>query len=222
MIIITEAYIIFDVDISTLKGGPLKLVDKFTYLGSRVSSTKKNINLWPAKAWTDIDRLSVIWKSDLTDKIKHRFYEAVVMSILLFGCTTWMVTKRMEKKLDSNYTRMLEAILNKSWKQHSTRQQLYSHLPPIKKTIQVRPTRYVEHSWRNRNKLMTYSCGPLRIDEQRQDDQQEPTHNTSVPIQDVALKTNRKWWTIEKGGRRGAGISMLVAQHHHDNDIIFR
>ena len=36
------------------------------------------------------------------------------------------------------YTRMLQAILNKSWRQHPTRHQLYGHLPPITKTIQVR------------------------------------------------------------------------------------
>ena len=56
-------------DISTLKGSPLKLVDKFTYLGSSVSLTKNNINTWLEKAWIAIDRLSVIWKSDLIDKI---------------------------------------------------------------------------------------------------------------------------------------------------------
>ena len=31
-------------DISTLKGGPLKLEDKITYFGSSVSSTKQDIN----------------------------------------------------------------------------------------------------------------------------------------------------------------------------------
>ena len=60
-------------DISPLKGGLLKLVDKFTYSGSCVSSTGKDINTQLAKAWTAPDRLSVIWKSDLTDKIKHSF-----------------------------------------------------------------------------------------------------------------------------------------------------
>ena len=54
------------------------------------------------------------------------------------GCTTWTLTKRLEKKLDGNYTRMLRAILNKSWQQHPTKHQLYVHLPPITKTIQVR------------------------------------------------------------------------------------
>ena len=62
-------------DISTLDRTSLKLVDKFTYLGSSVSSTEKDIDTRLKKAWTAIDRLSIIWKSDLTDKMKHSFFQ---------------------------------------------------------------------------------------------------------------------------------------------------
>ena len=98
-------------DISTLDGTSLKLVDKFTYLRNSVSSTKKDIDTRLTKAWTAIERLSIIWKSDLTDKMKRSFFQAAVESILLYGYTTWTLTKRMEKKLDGNYTRMLQATL---------------------------------------------------------------------------------------------------------------
>ena len=125
-------------DISTLEGTSLKLVDEFTYLGSSVLSTEKDIDTRLTKTWTAIDKPSVIWKSDLTDKMKRSFFQAAVVSILLYGCTTWTLTKRLEKKLDGNYTRMLRAILNKSWRQHPTKHQLYGHLPPITKTIQAR------------------------------------------------------------------------------------
>ena len=141
-------------DISTLEGTPLKLVDKFTYLGSSVESTEKDIETRLTKAWTAINRLSIIWKSNLTDKMKRSFFQAAVTSILLYGCTTWTLTKRLEKKLDGNYTRMLRAILNKSWQQHPTRHQLYGHLPPITKTIQVRRTRHAGHCWRSRDELI--------------------------------------------------------------------
>ena len=76
-----------------------RLVDKFTYLGSNVSSTENNIDTRLTKAWTAIDRLSIIWKSDLTDKMKRSFFQAEVVSILLYGCTTWTLTKRLKKKL---------------------------------------------------------------------------------------------------------------------------
>ena len=142
-------------DISTLNSTSLKLVDKFTYLGSSVSSTEKDIDTRLTKAWTAIDRLSIIWKSDLTDKMKRNFFQAAVVSILLYECTTWTLTKRLEKKLDVNYTRMLRAILNKSWRQHPTKHQLYGHLPFITKTIQVRRTRHAGHCWRSRDELIS-------------------------------------------------------------------
>ena len=122
---------------------------------SNVSSTEKDIDTRLTKAWTAIDRLSILWKSDLTDKMKRIFFKAAVVSILLYRCTTWTLTKRLEKKLDGNYTRMLRAILNKSWRQHPTRQQLYGHLPPITKTIQSRRTRHAGHCWRSKDELIS-------------------------------------------------------------------
>ena len=87
--------------------------------------------------------------------MKCSFFQAVIASILLYGFTTWTLTKRLEKKLDGNYTRMLRAIFNKSWRQHPTRHQLYGHLPPIMKTIQVRRTRHAGHCWRSRDEVIS-------------------------------------------------------------------
>ena len=65
--------------------------------------------------------------------VSDSFFQAVGVSILLYGCTTWMLTKRMEKRFDSNYTRMLrEKVLEAT---------------PIKKTIRDRRTRHAEHYW---------------------------------------------------------------------------
>ena len=89
-----------------------------------------------------------VWKNEL-------MLVPAVVSILLYGCTTRTLIKRLEKKLDGNYTRMLRAILNKSWRQHPTRHQLYGHLPPITKTIQVRRTRHAGHCWSSRDELIS-------------------------------------------------------------------
>ena len=64
---------------------------------------------------------------------------------------------------------MLRAVLNKSWRQHPTRLQLYGHLPPITKTIQVRRTRHAGHCWRSKDELIsdvllwtpTYGCAKV-------------------------------------------------------------
>ena len=146
--------------ISTQNGSSLKLVDKFTYRWNSVSSTETDINTWLVKAWAAIDRLSVIWKSDQTDKMKRSFFRLVVVSIMLYGCTTLTLTKSIEKKFDGNYTRMQRVILNKSWreqptKQQPTKQQLYGHLQPITKNLIVRRTRHAGHCWRRKNKLIS-------------------------------------------------------------------
>ena len=75
------------------------ILDKFTYLGSSVASTEKDIDTRLTKAWTAINRLSIIWKSDLTDKMKHSFFQAAVASILAI----WM------HYMDSNKTAGEEA-----------------------------------------------------------------------------------------------------------------
>ena len=53
------------------------------------------------------------------------------------------------------------------------------------------------------NSLAIDSWGPLHMDEQRQNDQLEPTYNSFVPIQDITLKTYRERWTTETGGVNG-------------------
>ena len=87
--------------------------------------------------------------------MKRSFLLAAVESILLYGCTTWTLTKRLEKKLDANYTRTLREILNKSWRQQPTRHQLYGHLPPITKTIQVRRTGHAGHCRRSGDEFIS-------------------------------------------------------------------
>ena len=186
-------------DISTLDGTSLKLVDKFTYLGSSVSSTEKYINTRLTNVLTAIDKQSIIWKSDLADKMKRSFFQAEVESILLYGCTTWTLTKRLEKKLDGNYTRMLRAILNKSWRQHPTKHQLYDHLPPITKTIQVRRTRHAGHCWRSRDELIsdvfpwTPTYSRAKAGRPARTYIQQLCEDTGCSSEDLPMNDRKKW-----------------------------
>ena len=102
------------------------------------------------KAWTAIDRLSITWKSNLPDKMKRNFFQAVVVSILLYGSTTWTLTKRLEKKLDGSYTRMLRAKLNTPQSTNYTATCL-----PSRKLSKVRRTRHAGHCWRSKDELIS-------------------------------------------------------------------
>ena len=153
--------------------------------------------------------------------MKHSFFQAAVTSILLYGCTTWTLRKRREKKRDGNYTRMLRAILNKSWRQHPTRHKLYGHLPPITKTIQARRTRHcrtlLEKQGRahKRCTLMDPHTWPCK------------SRTTSTNKHSTAMwgygndvrKTYLGRWTIGRSGERGSGISVLPARDD-DDDVL--
>ena len=79
--------------------------------------------------------ISIIWISDVTDRIKWNFFLAMTVSILCFGSLHIDVNESHDKKLNSNYTTMLCVILNEFWKQHHTKHQIYGHLSLISQTI---------------------------------------------------------------------------------------
>ena len=142
-----------------------------------------------------------------------------IRQVLLFCLKFYPFYQRLEKKLDGNYTRMLRAILNKSWRQHPTRHQLYGHLPPITKTIQARRTRHAGYCWRSKDELISdVLLWTPYMAKQKQGDQLEHTYSSYVRIRDVALKTCRRRWMIGRGGERGSGIFVLPARHDDDDN----
>ena len=121
---------------------------------NKSGSTESDINTRLAKAWTAIGRLSVIWKSDLSDKRKPSFFPSS-------GCVNnaiWMhlvdtITKCMEKKLDRITQECYELYWTSPGGNNTTKQQLYGHLPPITKTIPIRRIRRAGHCWKSKGEL---------------------------------------------------------------------
>ena len=113
-------------------------------------SSYKLLQYWPvclAHLWGEKYRFTIISKSDLSDKIKWELFQPIAMSLLFYGCTLWILMQHLEKMLNGNYTRMACAALNKSWKLHPTKQQLYGDLLPISQTIEVRWVRHDGNCW---------------------------------------------------------------------------
>ena len=115
---------------------------------------------------------------------------------------------------------MLRTILNRSWRQHSTKQQLYGHLPPITKTIQVRRTRHAGHCWRSRDEhisdvlLWTPSHGRAKAGRPARTYIQQLCEETGCSPEDLPEAMNdRERWRVSR-------ISVLTAQHDDDDDDI--
>ena len=90
-----------------LKGGhPIKRVTEFSYLGSNIHSTGKDIEIQKVKAWKALDGLTVIWKSSLPDHLKKGIFWTVVKTVLTYGSSTWTLTRQQQKSLDGTYIRL--------------------------------------------------------------------------------------------------------------------
>ena len=156
----------------------------------------------------------------LNDKMKRSFFQAAVICILLYGCPTWTLTKRLKKKLDGNYTRMLRAIWTSPGGNTPQGTNYTANCPPSRKLYKLDEpdTRDTAGEARMSSSVM-YSHGAPHMAKQNQDDQLEHTYSNYVKIRDVALKTCKKRWMIGRSGERESGISVLAARHDDDDDI---
>ena len=117
---------------------------------------------------------------------------------------------------------MLRVILNKSWRQHPTRHQLYGHLPPITKTIQVRRTRHAGHCWRSKDELISDVLLWTPAYGRAKSGRPARTYIQQLyGIRDVALKTCQGRWMIGRSGERVSGISVLASRHDDDDIYIY-
>ena len=148
------------------------------------------------------------------------------MSILLYGCTRWMLTKRREKKLDGNYIRMLWAILNKSWRQHPTKQQLYGHLLPLTKIIQIRRTRHAGYRWRSNGELIsgvlqwTPSHGRAKVERPTRTYIQQFCADTGCSLEDLRAINDRGGWR-ERVRKIRASSATWWWSHTHTHTHIY-
>ena len=141
--------------IPSKNNGIVKAVEDFVYLGSNIASTKRDVEVRLGKAWTAIRKLDKIWKSNLPEQLKRRFFRSSVEPVLLYGSSAWTLTASLEKSIDGSYTRMLRAALNIPWQQHPTKRRLYGNLSPISSTIREQRLRFAGHCWRSKTELVS-------------------------------------------------------------------
>ena len=149
----------FNIATPTLKtnqGKTLKYVNDFQYLGSWINSCEKDISTRIGKAWSALNKMDIIWKSTLQAPLKIAFFKSTVQSVLLYGSSTWTLTKSLTKKLDGAYTKMLRVVKGVTWRQHLTNDQFYGNLAKITGIIKEQRTMFSGHCWRTIHKLLLW------------------------------------------------------------------
>ena len=129
----------------------IKNTSTFKYLGSYLPDTLTDFKSRKSQAWAAMKKLSKIWKSSILPKLKIRFFQASVESILLYGSETWTVNAITKQKIDGLYTKLLRRALNVRWQDHLTNQQLYRGLPKLSTTVQRRRLNFAGHCMRSQH-----------------------------------------------------------------------
>ena len=84
----------------------------FKYLGSWIDTSSQDIRMRKAQSWSALNKMSKLWTSNMSRNTKVNLFKATVESVLIYGCETWILGKKMNKTLDGCYTRMLRKALN--------------------------------------------------------------------------------------------------------------
>jgi len=138
-------------DIKASDGSTIKRVDDFKYLGSWLVNTKIEIESRIAQTWSTATKLRRIWRSHIRPNLKKNFLNSCVISILLYGCETWTLTKTLERKLDGTYTKLLRYIHDFPHDAHIANKDLYDDSPYISDIIKHRRIRFAGHCLRAQN-----------------------------------------------------------------------
>ena len=77
------------VQIVTLDGTILEVMNDFKYLGSMTCSTEADVKCKKEAAWRMCNKLNRLWKSKLNRSVKITVFCTVVESVLLYGSETW-------------------------------------------------------------------------------------------------------------------------------------
>ena len=79
----------------------IAIIDDFKYLGSYVGCTMKDVNNRIALAWVALNKLRAILKAQIpTVQFKMRLFNEAFVSVLLYGCETWVLSEILLKKLN--------------------------------------------------------------------------------------------------------------------------
>ena len=123
--------------VKTLNGTSLKQVEEYKYLGSYVSSSDKDFITRKGMAWSACNDMHNIWSSRLTNDFKIKLFRATVD-----GSETWTLSRKLERRLDGTYTRLLMRAQNLSWKRHPKIAQIYGKLPRVSTLVKSRRVQF--------------------------------------------------------------------------------
>ena len=117
-------------------------------MGSYIYSSEKDFTARNGIEWSACNDMHKIWSSQLPNNLKVKIFRATIEPILLYGSETWTLSRKLEKRLDGTYTRLLRRAQNLSWKSHPSISQIYDKLPRVSSLVKYRRVQFAGHCFR--------------------------------------------------------------------------
>ena len=186
--------------LTTINKKCIKLTNDFLYLRSWIYSNEKDVDVRICKAWVALQKLNIIWNSNLPKNLKLAFFHTTVSSVLLYGSSTWTLTKKLETKLNGCYTKMLRVVNNVKWQQRLSNNVLYDNLPSITITIATQRVSFAGHCFRSKEvvrKLILWEprCGKNTRGRPARNFINQLTDDTNLDKEDLEIAMHdREYW----------------------------
>ncbi len=130
----------------------IKIVTNFKYLGSLMESSEIDIQSRKAQAWAAFWKMKNIWTSkSININTKRQIFQSSVITILLYGCETWLIEPNTLKSLDVFVNNCYRVMLGYRRIDHITIDQIYREVgqrQKLSKTIRQRQLRWLGHMLR--------------------------------------------------------------------------
>ena len=129
-------------------GDPINHVSDFRYLGSMVASGSSDLKRRKSLAWCAFWKLEQLWKSphiSITTKVK--LFNTTCVTILLYGCESWVISQDMENKINAFATTCYRVMLNIKRIDHVLNTTVYSmtNTVPLIYLVRHRQLKFLGH-----------------------------------------------------------------------------
>ncbi len=135
----------------SIDGQQIAVVDDFKYLGAYKASIQKDVLFRIGQTWGAFAKIRPILLSPKPSiSFKMRLFNAACISILLYGCESWVLTPTFIKTLDILAQKRYHFILSSRWDAKLKNVDLYKivGMEPISEQIRRRQLKFIGHCLR--------------------------------------------------------------------------
>ena len=128
----------------------LEVVDDFQYLAAWVNNTRKDFQHQHAKPCTEIWKLEKMWDSNAGIKLKIKFFNAFVLSVLFYTTDSYVIDAALMNTINVFQTQCLTIITKRD---HVANQHVYklTNTQPLMNKVTKTQLSFLGYSIRRRN-----------------------------------------------------------------------